>query len=181
MLDSKIRLAVIVGLPLFLVLAVVTGTPDWSGQLRAEEPAPRRAKKSKLEDLLKERLATVREISRLVKARFKSGEATVDQLREASRMLLEAELELCGSDKDRIKVWEMAVVEAKELERIADNFAKTGQGHVSAALAAKADRLQAEIALERAKAKAAVLPGGGKAAQESEGQHALAEKQAAIK
>ncbi len=159
MLDSKIRFAVMVGIPLFLLQAIATSTfPQGSEQLRAEGPVRDGAKKSKLEDLLKERVATVREISRLVKARFKSGEATADQMREANRMLLEAELDLCSSDKDRIKVWETAVVEAKELERIADSFAKTGQGHVSAALAAKADRLQAEIALERARAKVAALP-----------------------
>jgi hypothetical protein len=37
MLDSKIRVAVFAGIPLFLLLAVVAGIfPHWSEQLRAE-------------------------------------------------------------------------------------------------------------------------------------------------
>jgi hypothetical protein len=64
---------------------------------------------------------------------------------------------------------------------MAEAFAKAGQGSESSWLAAKADRLQSEIALERIRAKMPAPAGGGKAAADPDGAAALAEKQLAIK
>ena len=83
---------------------------------------------------------------------MKTGIGTPQELIEPTRMLLEAELDLCGSDKERLTVLEKILAEAAETERLADRFAKMGQGHQSTALMAKAGRLRIEISLERAKA-----------------------------
>jgi outer membrane protein TolC len=68
--------------------------------------------------------------------------------------LLNAQLEQCESDKERIKVLEEMVALAKESEKNAVQRYQTGAAPQSDALMATAARLDAEIALERAKSKA---------------------------
>jgi hypothetical protein len=138
-------------------------------------------KDSKLKELQKERLATTREFARLVGQRFKNRDGTLEEMMEATRILLEAELDVCDSDKERIAILEKFLGAARENERIATNLNKAGQGRESTALKAKTDRLQVEIALERAKVKPAVKPAEGNAAQDLHDDVALAEKQVAIK
>jgi hypothetical protein len=69
-------------------------------------------------------------------------------------MLAEAELDACDSDKDRVTALEKILVMARDTEKLAVSFYKSGQGRVGTALKAKAERLRFEIALERAKTKA---------------------------
>jgi len=91
-------------------------------------------------------------------------------------MVLAAELEQCSSDKDRIAVLEKFVVEARKREEHTVQRGKAGQATPRAVLMARADRLQAEITLENARARA-----GGETAVEGHAQVALAEKQVAVK
>jgi hypothetical protein len=139
----------------------------------AAEPG---AKDGKLKALQKERLAAVRELAKLATDRYKTGSVSEDEVREAIRMVLAAELEQCDSDKDRVAVLEKVVAEAKKLEDRVAQLHKAGQAPFGATLKAKADRLQAEIALERARTKEV-----GGAALETDAQVALAEKHVAIK
>jgi two-component sensor histidine kinase len=114
--------------PLLVALIVVSCAYRFiaSSLVAAQEPAKPGA--NRINDLLKERLATLREIARLQSARFKNGQAAVEEVQEAIRRLLEAELELCDSLRDRIAVLEKYVDQAKDLEKIATLFFKTGQG-----------------------------------------------------
>jgi hypothetical protein len=157
---------------------------EFQNQMRAmfkSGGAKPEVKDSKLKDLLKERLATTREFARLVGQRFKNRDGTLEEMMEATRILLEAELDVCDSDKERIAILDKFLAAARENERIATNLNKAGQGRESTALKAKTDRLQVEIALERTKVKAAVKPAAGNAAQDLHDDVALAEKQVAIK
>lgn len=120
----------------------------------AEEPV-RPVMSPKLKDLLKERLTTAREMAALVKERFKNGHATVEQMADATRVLFNAELDACETQKERISVLEKFVVAAKEFEQYVTERAKVGQGTPDSALMAKSERLKAEIALERERLKEA--------------------------
>jgi hypothetical protein len=170
-------MALIVGVAIPLAFASLAGPP-----LQAQERIRLQAKSPKLEKLLEERLDTVREMVRLVSELFKNGQGTVEQMREANRMLFDAELEACASDKERLTLLENVVTEARKLEELAQAQSKAGQLPANRWLAVKADRLQAEITLERARAKPAAQPrGDAKPGPDIEDQVALAEKQLAIK
>lgn len=167
---------------LLLVLLVLGGGLGLSPlRSSAQEPTQPQAPGAKLKELRKERLATARELMQKTALRVKNREGSIDQLREATRILFEAELDLCDSDKERVAVLEKFVAEAKKNEKLGAKLAQTGQGLESDALKAKADRLQSEIALEQARGKGAARPPEGHTAGDIQDQVALAEKQVAIK
>jgi hypothetical protein len=176
----KVRLAGAWHGPPVLMLVLVLFALASPARLKAEAPAAPEAKNDKLKELQKERLAALREAARLATARFQNAQGSLDEVREAARKVAEAELDLCDSDKERVAVLEKFVGVAKKYEEQAAQFAKAGKGREYSALMAKADRLEAEIALEQAKAKAAAQPGTGKTAPDAD-EVALAEKQVAMK
>lgn len=130
----------------------------------------------KLTRLRNERLAVAREIAKHVAEAFKNGTITIDEVLEANRMVLAAELAVCDSNKARIAVLEKQVGEAKKREDIAFQRAKTGQAPERAALKARADSLQVEIALEQARTAPV-----GQAPDTSVDAVALAQSQVAVK
>ena len=81
------------------------------------------------------------------------GLGSIQELREAQRMLLDAEFDLCDSDKDRVAVLEKHLTAAKDAEKMAEQRTKAGQMAPGSGLAVTADRLKIEIALARAKEK----------------------------
>jgi hypothetical protein len=111
---------------------------------------------AKLKELLQERLATLRKLVKQTQADYLAGKVSFDRLHQATRALLDAELEQCESDKERIPVLEKIVALAKDSEKSAVQRYETGNATQSDALMATASRLEAEIALERAKSKAPV-------------------------
>lgn len=167
MLQAKIRLAAVTALALllpFFMSASRPGSTSW--QANAQEPAKQKITASKLKELLEERAATTRKLADQAALRTKVGIGTVDELLAPNRLALEAALELCESDKDRVKVLEDFLPAAREIERLALQGFKAGQARQTDLLQAKAERLRIEIALERAKAgKTASKPGNAKEAQ----------------
>jgi outer membrane protein TolC len=119
---------------------------------RADEPKPT-GESAKIKELQKERLAVLKEAARFAKERMRNGQGTADELREAERMLLDAELDLCNNDKERVEILERHLAQAQEIEKMMDQLAKAGLLGTKSTLLAKADRLQVEIALARAKEK----------------------------
>ncbi|MCI0738708.1 MAG: hypothetical protein L0Y72_06665 [Gemmataceae bacterium] len=109
---------------------------------------------AKVQELLKERLATLKELASATKTAYVSGKATIGEHLQANTMLLKAELDSCGSDKERLAVHERAVALAKECEKVAAHLHNSGHATHASVLAAKANRLDAEVTYERAKAKA---------------------------
>jgi multidrug resistance efflux pump len=150
MVAFEVRLVRMAVLPLLVLLAVFAGTP----RLQAEEPTVPKAKGRELEELQKERLATLRQFAKLATEGYlKGGTVSYLEVQRANRMLLEAELEQCGSEKERIAVLEKFVAQAKDQEKHAAALNKAGVTPARTVLEAKADRLQVEIALERARAR----------------------------
>ena len=178
MLPDKIRFASLTAIALFAWMAL---SPGHSPTV-AQEPAKALDQGAKVKELQKERLAAVRGMAKQDAVRAKNGQALTDEVLASTRMLAEAELEVCESDKERVIALQQIVVTARDTERLAEWFVKSGQGREGMVLKAKAERLRFEIALERAKSKAQTKPTEGAAIQGlRRGQVALAEKQATIK
>src|SRR5262249_44529209 len=137
-----------------IAVAVVIGFLATASASAADEPNRTEIKNPRLKDLLNERLATTKEFAKQVKMRFDNQTGTIDQLVEANRLVTDAELDLCESDKERIAVLEKLVAETKETEKRAAQLASTRQATIMTGLKARMERLRAEIALERARAKA---------------------------
>ena len=178
MLTHKVRFASLTAVAALAWIALSPGHSPTVGQ----EPASAQDQGAKIKGLQKEWLDTLRDVVREEQARAKNAQGVPEEVIAATRMLAEAELEACESDKDRVTALEKILLVARDTEKLAVLLAKTGQGRESAAHKAKAERLRFEIALERAKSKAAAKPAEGQPSQAvRRGQVALAEKQAAIK
>jgi multidrug efflux pump subunit AcrA (membrane-fusion protein) len=157
---SKIRFASMIAVVLLAFVAVCASISLVRSE--AQEPAKPEGKARKIKEMQQERLATARELAKVQTARFRSNQGQIEEVLEATRVLADAELDLCVSDKERVAVLEKILAVAEDTERMAANFAKVGQGRDSTALVAKAERLRIEIDLERVKAKKA-LPQKGAA------------------
>jgi outer membrane protein TolC len=72
--------------------------------------------------------------------------------------VLNAELEMCESDKERMAVLEKTVELTKENEKSAEQRYKSVEAGMSDVLLAKTDRLEAEIGLERARLEMTATP-----------------------
>ena len=129
----------------------------WAG-LADSAQAQEKPKNEKINELLKERLATVKKLAEITQAAYQQGRATIAEVTQANALLLKAELELCQSNKERLAVHERALALAKDYEKAATQLYKTGRATQASMLAATANRLEAEIAYERAKAKVAGPP-----------------------
>jgi hypothetical protein len=129
-----------------------------------------------LKQLRAERLTVLREIVKQTTEAFKAGATDYQQVSAATQALHQAELEQCESDKDRVAVLEKIVAQAKAAEQIADQRSKTGTSQPWEALKARADRLQAEIDLEKAETKVVTRP----AAKRTSDRTAIAEVQVAV-
>ena len=141
-----------VGLGLALLVLLVGGViAARSGT--SPRAAAADAKDTKVKALLKERHATLQAIASQTTEQYKAGAASVLQLAEANRAARNAELDLCDTDQERVAVLEKMLAEAKEYEKRAEQQHQAGSIPFTAALKARADRLEVEIALERAKGK----------------------------
>lgn len=151
MRTSKVR---VIG---FLVLFVGGAICSWSLLLCAHAGD---SKDAKLKGLLKERLAALQDVvSELMKA-YENGAPSISlaQVLEAKQAVLDAELDQCDTDKERIAVLEKTLALAKEYERITKAQVSAGGTHVGVAIKARAKRLEVEIALERVKGKSLSPP-----------------------
>jgi outer membrane protein TolC len=136
---------------LLLLLVVLVGVLCWRlGSRRADREnrdGPR------VRELLKERLAAATEIYNSSLERMKVGVASPGEVHEARRAMLRAQLDLCESDKERVAVMEQCVEGAKEQEKIFRALINAGLLPPIDARKAEISRLEAEIELERMKAK----------------------------
>jgi hypothetical protein len=113
---------------------------------------------SKLKVLLQERLAASRALVKAATAGYQTGKVSFERLHQAQQSLLHSQLDLCGSDKERITVLEEAVTLAKNYESHAAARYKSGLVTHSDVLLAAVARLEAEIALEKTKSKVPSRP-----------------------
>jgi len=109
----------------------------------------------KIRALLQERLTLLRDIAAQTTEAHKEKVVSRDQLLLAMKEVHTAELDLCESDAERIRVHESIVALAREIEALASERHKAQQIASVDLMRARVHRLEAEIALERAKVKAA--------------------------
>lgn len=125
-----------------------------------EKPAaPRQTEtNARIRELLQERYETLKRYVELKEERYRTGNTTLSDVLRAKELLVGAELELADTDEQRLAVHAKAVELAKELERrvaIRVEIGGTPNFDPAELPAAKAHRLAAEIAYERAKARLA--------------------------
>ena len=107
---------------------------------------------ARVRELQKERLALLRQLADQLAVANKGGETSVAAVLEARRDVLAAELELCETHKERLAVLEKALELAKEIETNTDRAVQAHTVPGSHLLKVRANRLQAEIELEKEKA-----------------------------
>ncbi len=111
------------------------------------------AKESKIKSLQRQRLTVLTEAASEIKSTYLAGRTSVDRLQAALRDQYEAELDLCETDKDRLKVLEELLKLAGENEQALEQRYKAGDLPKSDFLAGTATRLEAAISVEKLKAK----------------------------
>src|SRR5436853_51363 len=122
-----------------------------SGDPAGAAPVP--APADKVKELRKEYLATVTKIYELTFARYKTGQASPDQLLEEQTAILSAKLELAETRQEWIKAYEEMVAPAEQAQEYVLWLVTVGQATTVDALKAKAALPRARIALEKAKAE----------------------------
>jgi hypothetical protein len=120
-----------------------------------EEPAANDAAMDRVKALLKEKLTIAMQRAEMTAQLAKRGGVGQDELANANLRVLAVELELCETDKERVAVHEKIVKILKNLEEMARTLEKNAVASHGEALEATMKRLDAEIALERAKARVA--------------------------
>ncbi len=109
----------------------------------------------KVKELQKERIATLKEMAEALAKLFQHGNVTYGEVAEARTLLFKAELDAAEKESERITLYQKRVQALKEAEKLAEQRVKAAIGTRATVLKIKAMRLEAEIDLERAKAKAA--------------------------
>jgi outer membrane protein TolC len=145
----------------FLATAVLLGslvtasTGISSATLLDAQPSAEAGTTETVRALLKDKLATLRELVPMLEERHRAGIVSIDKVSQAKIEVLKTELELTESAKEQVKLHEKIVAVAKEVEEALKARLASGLIEPMQVLRAKANRLDAEIALERARAKAA--------------------------
>jgi len=143
-----------------LILAVMAATllmAPASPQDKVNPPRKDKTEESakKIKELQRERIATLKQVvdanSRLRERQL----ASFGEVVEAKLLLLNAELDAAEKESSRITLYKSIVDVLKEGEKFAEDAVRTAGGPQVRILQVKARRLEAEINLERAKAKEA--------------------------
>lgn len=120
---------------------------------QGELPKAQTGKGTTVGRLLHERLAILKDRENVTEKAFQTGNATIVELAEAKTLVFQAEMALCESHQERLKVLEKAVAFARDYEGRAMQLHRKGLVSGTAVLALTAKRLEAEIALERARGR----------------------------
>jgi C-terminal processing protease CtpA/Prc len=115
--------------------------------------APKENAEKKLRELHKDRIATLQQITDLYKAQIANGFVTREDIMQAKLQLLKAELDAANTDEERITIQSMIVEMMIEFEEMTAQVVMHSHVDRTVYLKAKAERLKAEIELERLKAR----------------------------
>lgn len=130
------------------VLGVLTTRTETSSHVTAAE-----VNDTRIKALRKERLAALQNVAEIMVHFHQNGRVHFSEVVEAKRAARKAELELCETDVERVAVLEKMLTEADEFEKYNRAQKEAAKGTEVAVLKAKSERLEIEIALERAKAR----------------------------
>jgi hypothetical protein len=148
MFTSQVR---VIGIVFASLLVVASGV--WLSSGNSVEAQVEQVKDARLKDLLKEKLSVLQKVASQTATAHQNGARSFAQVHEANQAVRYAELDLCDNSKERVAVLEKLLAEAKGYEDTIFQQVKTGAVQTSTALKAKVNRLDVEIALERAKGK----------------------------
>jgi hypothetical protein len=109
----------------------------------------------KVKELQKERIATLKQMVDVDSKLERDRVVSFDEVIEARLLVLNAELDAAERESDRVTLYKNIVDVLKEYETFAERTAKIAKVTTASVLKVKARRLEAEIHLERAKAKEA--------------------------
>jgi hypothetical protein len=123
----------------------------------SDKPSPKVPK-----ELLQKRVEAARRVYEHNIARIKNQDGLPAELFGWSERWLEAELAICEKESERVKALRDHLDRTREVERLAGNFARAGQGRQADVEAATYFRLEAEIRLF----KEGVEPGPAKEPKE---------------
>jgi hypothetical protein len=110
---------------------------------------------SRIKELEKERIAVLKKLTEQLSSLYQKGRVDYGELLETTRLLAEAELEAAETDKERLEVYQKLIAALKEHEEWVTRDFRAGRVPGAGLLKAKAERLEAEIRLEKLKMKLA--------------------------
>jgi hypothetical protein len=113
---------------------------------------PGQIEPNKVRDLQRERLALLRELATAMNKKYEQGTVPYGAVQEVSRQVLKAELDLCGTETERIALLQKTVDALKDREKRVAQIYKQGGASEFVVTETKLDRLDSEITLEKAKA-----------------------------
>ena len=111
--------------------------------------AEKNAARDRLKASLKERVDTAKAIYDHLLDKYEHGAGNIGAVHRAKVAWMTARLSLTETKSERLKIYEEIVKDAKEWEQTALHNVETGAGQTIEALTAKADRIEAEIALSK--------------------------------
>jgi outer membrane protein TolC len=109
----------------------------------------------KIKDLQKERITVLKELVDHFSTRYKAGQASSEELLDASILLFKAELETAEKGSNRISLYTKMVDTLNQFEQFAKAQFGVGKVTTGDVLKIKARRLEFEILLEQEKMKEA--------------------------
>jgi outer membrane protein TolC len=109
----------------------------------------------KIKNLQKERITVLKELVDHLSTRYKAGQASSEELLDASILLFKAELETAEKGSDRISLYTKMVDTLNQFEQFAKVQFGVGKVTTGDVLKIKARRLEVEILLEQEKMKEA--------------------------
>ncbi len=122
------------------------------------DPPPKDQKEEsamKIKELQKERLATLEALVDATTRLYQQARVEYGEVIATMELLFKAQLEVAEKESDRITLYKKMVDMWKQSEELAKQRAEAARGTMVAVLRFKALRLEAEINLERAKAREA--------------------------
>jgi RNA polymerase sigma factor (sigma-70 family) len=129
------------------------GTSSAAASLLAAAPVPAERTPERVKELMKERREAASEEFRARKAEFENGRGTLDQLLESAERLLKAELEMSTTRGARVEARKAHLEHLKEFLRVITERFKAGHTGVADFARSRYAALEAEIDLEREKAR----------------------------
>ena len=148
MFTTQFRFTVVLSVLVLLIFAGTVG--KWTAASRVHAAGEN---DSKLKVLLKEKLAVAQEVVAIATKAHKNGDTSIDAVVEANQVVGKAQLELCDTSAERIAVLERMLAQAKDFEKSVAELVKVAAAPKTTVLKARLNRLDVEVALERAKEK----------------------------
>ena len=134
----------IAGTSLFLTVAIVTLVPNVLGQAEVDVD-----QKARLEDLLKQRQATLTKAVELRRQQYLQGDCSFEVVLAAQTLLHEAELDAAKTQEERVAALEKQLKVAKTAVDIAEQMFDDGRVSSVDVLLARAASMSVEISLLR--------------------------------